>query len=330
MCSALATSLRPDFYEFFPLYSRRELQQRLDAFGVAIATGMEPLNILTAWDDPRVRGWLERHVESDPSRRAVELAAVLSDSRVSPAVASAVAQAQRHRFLGPEHQWCAYLNASVVTRAHSALSSPGLVCLMVERLGPRPGEVILEVGSGAGFHLACLSGLLKDACALRGVEIDPELAALSREVLRQQGVVAEISVADAYAGEHSREADRVFVTHASDRGIASFGPGTSASYRPLVLQHARPLTRAEFESEPRNSWLWREYGSFDGYLAGDWAWYCCLETLWWVGGERRARVLSRLYDVTFVYPIEAPQSSVFEKDDTGGEVLALLYERLQA
>ena len=59
------------------------------------------------------------------------------------------------------------------------------------------------------------------------------------------------------------------------------------------------MTQEEFESEPATSWLWRRFGSYDGYCTGSWNQYLALERFKLQAGGQRRRI-GVVYDVRFV------------------------------
>jgi SAM-dependent methyltransferase len=58
---------------------------------------------------------------------------------------------------------------------------------LVERLAPRPGEVILDVGCGTGRNFAQIQDRIGPAGRLIGVEQSPEMLALARALVERRG-----------------------------------------------------------------------------------------------------------------------------------------------
>ena len=64
------------------------------------------------------------------------------------------------------------------------VSQPYIVAYMTERLNPRPGEKVLEIGTGSGYQAAVLAEL---GSQVYTIEILPALADHARQVLAGQG-----------------------------------------------------------------------------------------------------------------------------------------------
>jgi protein-L-isoaspartate(D-aspartate) O-methyltransferase len=64
------------------------------------------------------------------------------------------------------------------------ISQPYIVAYMTERLNLKPGEKVLEIGTGSGYQAAVLAAL---GAEVYSIEIVPELAAHARKVLAEEG-----------------------------------------------------------------------------------------------------------------------------------------------
>jgi len=78
-----------------------------------------------------------------------------------------------------------YHNVSVAIDAERMLfnGAPGLVCMAIDALAPRPGERVLHIGAGTGYFTAIAAHCVGRRGRVVGVEIDPSLAARARENL---------------------------------------------------------------------------------------------------------------------------------------------------
>ena len=96
------------------------------------------------------------------------------------------------------------------------ISQPFIVAYMTEVIGPRPGEKILEIGTGSGYQAAVLA---ECGAEVYTIEIIPELARHAETVLRAEGYADRVHVraGDGYQGwpEHA-PFDRIIVTCAPE------------------------------------------------------------------------------------------------------------------
>ena len=93
----------------------------------------------------------------------------------------------------------------------ATISQPFIVAYMTQRLALKPGERVLEVGTGSGYQAAVLAAMGVQVWSL---ELVPELAAHARRVLRAEGF-AEVRVRCANGHDGWREAapfDAIVVT----------------------------------------------------------------------------------------------------------------------
>jgi protein-L-isoaspartate(D-aspartate) O-methyltransferase len=103
---------------------------------------------------------------------------------LSERVMAAMASVPREEFVLPAYRHRAYDNTPLPIEAGQTISQPLIVALMTDLLETRPGDVILEVGTGSGYQAAVLAGLVEQ---VYGVEIVPELAAGAARVLARLG-----------------------------------------------------------------------------------------------------------------------------------------------
>lgn len=107
-------------------------------------------------------------------------------------VATAVRTVPRHLFIPHVPLEIAYADDVVLMKrnqagvAISSVSQPSIVALMLEQAGIRPGDRVLEIGSG-GYNAALLRELTGPDGCVTTVDIDSEVAARARALLDEAG-----------------------------------------------------------------------------------------------------------------------------------------------
>ena len=120
----------------------------------------------------------------------------------------------RHLFISPESQSFAYSDCPIQIGLGQTISQPYIVGLMTELLQVRPGDKVLEIGTGSGYQAAILAEL---AGVVHTVERHPELAQEAEARLNGLGYDnVFIHSGDGSLG-HAQDApyDRILVTAAS-------------------------------------------------------------------------------------------------------------------
>ena len=120
----------------------------------------------------------------------------INDERVLEAMAAI----PRERFIDARYRRSAYADEALPIDAGQTISQPWIVARMTELLAPRPGDRVLELGTGSGYQATVLAWLGADVTSL---ERHPELARQARErigALDLPGQV-DIRVADGSLGD---------------------------------------------------------------------------------------------------------------------------------
>jgi protein-L-isoaspartate(D-aspartate) O-methyltransferase len=100
----------------------------------------------------------------------------IADARVLAAIAAV----PRELFVLEEHVYDAYEDAPLPIGGGQTISQPTVVARMCELLELRPGDRVLDVGTGSGYHAAVLARL---AARVWGIERNPRLAERARLAL---------------------------------------------------------------------------------------------------------------------------------------------------
>lgn len=78
---------------------------------------------------------------------------------LSERVMSALARVPRHRLVPPGEERHAYRNRPLSIGMGQTISQPFIVALMTDLLDVKPGEKVLEIGTGSGYQAAVLAEL---------------------------------------------------------------------------------------------------------------------------------------------------------------------------
>ena len=96
-------------------------------------------------------------------------------------VLRAIAAVPRDRFVTEAHAHDAWANEALPIGGGQTISQPLVVAHMCELLDIQPGERVLDVGTGSGYHAAVLTAL---GAHVWTIERDPELSRWAEENLR--------------------------------------------------------------------------------------------------------------------------------------------------
>lgn len=104
-----------------------------------------------------------------------------SSHLTDPKVIAAMKTVDRALFMPRDYRARAY-DIAVISLDGYTLSEPGLVGYMIQSLALKPTDVVLDVGSGSGYHAAIMSRLCH---AVFGVEVLPHAVERSRIALKE-------------------------------------------------------------------------------------------------------------------------------------------------
>lgn len=110
----------------------------------------------------------------------------------TPEVEAAFLHVPRHLFLPDVEAGLAYRDEAIVTRVSdgvpiSSSSQPSIMAIMLEQLGLRPGQRVLEVGAGTGYNAALLAHMVGEAGLVVTMDIDEDIVRQAREHLDAAG-----------------------------------------------------------------------------------------------------------------------------------------------
>ena len=111
-------------------------------------------------------------------------AAYTGRKKLASSVRAAMAGVPREEFVsGAEQEW-AWVNRPLPIGHGQTISQPFIVALMTDLLDPKPGDVVLEIGTGSGYQAAVLSKLV---ARVYSIEVVEDLASAAGERLARLG-----------------------------------------------------------------------------------------------------------------------------------------------
>jgi protein-L-isoaspartate(D-aspartate) O-methyltransferase len=133
-----------------------------------------------------------------------------------PRVLDALRRAPREAFVPADAAAFAYANRPLPIGHGQTISQPAIVALMTDMIAPRPGEKLLEIGTGSGWQAAVLAAL---GAQVFSVEVIPELSARAAAALAAQGFAdVRLRVGDGWQGwPEEAPFDAILVTAAAPR-----------------------------------------------------------------------------------------------------------------
>lgn len=135
----------------------------------------------------------------------------VKDKKVLDAMRSVL----RHEFVPASYFSQAYNDHPVPIGYGQTISQPYIVALMTELADVKPGEKVLEIGTGSGYQAAVLAEITDSVYT---IEIIKELGATASELLKRLGYnQVKIKIADGYYGwKEFAPFDAIVVTAAAE------------------------------------------------------------------------------------------------------------------
>ena len=164
---------------------------------------------------------IPREVALYETRRLAMVSETIESRGVTdPAVLHAMRATPRHRFVLPEDLEAAYEDRPLSIGYGQTISQPYIVAWMTELLELKPGDKVLEIGTGSGYQAAVLAEI--GDLEVYSIEIVPELAEIAAKRLAELGYSdVKLRQADGYFGwEEAAPFDAIIVTAAPDHAPA--------------------------------------------------------------------------------------------------------------
>jgi protein-L-isoaspartate(D-aspartate) O-methyltransferase len=113
-------------------------------------------------------------------------------------VLAAMRKVPREEFVPESVRASAYEDGPLPIGEGQTISQPYIVALMTELLEVKPGDKVLEIGTGSGYQAAILADLTPEVYT---IEIIPALAMRAEETLKRLGYTrVRVRVGDGYLG----------------------------------------------------------------------------------------------------------------------------------
>ena len=136
--------------------------------------------------------------------------------KFSARVMQAMASVPRHRFVPPSYGPLAYANRPLPIGHGQTISQPYIVALMSELLDTKPGDAVLEIGTGSGYQAAVLAALVDRVYSIEIIEAVGRNAAALLQQLGYRNI--DTRIGDGYHGWPERAPfDAIIVTAAAPR-----------------------------------------------------------------------------------------------------------------
>jgi protein-L-isoaspartate(D-aspartate) O-methyltransferase len=98
----------------------------------------------------------------------------------SPQIVRAFSAINREDFVVRDMKGWAQVDEALPLPSGQTISQPYVVAFMLEKLGPKAGQKILDIGSGSGWTTALLASIVGQRGKVIGIEVLPELAAFGK------------------------------------------------------------------------------------------------------------------------------------------------------
>ena len=113
-------------------------------------------------------------------------------------VLMAMRKVPRHLFVPERYREQAYDDHALPIEEKQTISQPFIVAIMTDVIDVRPGDKVLEIGTGSGYQAAILAEIVKEVYT---IEIIPELGLSAENLLNNQGYNnISFRIGDGYQG----------------------------------------------------------------------------------------------------------------------------------
>lgn len=153
---------------------------------------------------------------SQDTREAKKLAESLSKKGITDKrVLAAIGNIPRHEFIDESLREYAYLDRPLPIEKGQTISQPYTVAYQSELLQLKPGEKVLEIGTGSGYQAAVLCEMGADVYSIERYQ---DLYLQAKETLNKLGYHPNLFFGDGYEGlPDSAPFDKILITAAPEK-----------------------------------------------------------------------------------------------------------------
>lgn len=138
----------------------------------------------------------------------------------TPRIIEAFRQIKRVDFMPEDIKNLAEINEALPIGYGQTISQPLVVAFMLEQLQPRPGDKILDVGSGSGWTTALLGEIVGPKGKVIGIETIPELKEFGEKNAAKYNLSVQFICADGSKGyEKEASFDEILCSAAVQKKI---------------------------------------------------------------------------------------------------------------
>ena len=142
---------------------------------------------------------------------------IQKDYLKSEKVKNAFFEISRENFVSKKDKNKAYIDTPIQIGSGQTISAPHMIAIMCEELDLKPGQKVLEIGTGSGYHAAVVSKIIGKSGHVYSIERHENLAEKAK-INIQKACIKNVSVE---VGDGSRGLskyqpyDRIYVTCAA-------------------------------------------------------------------------------------------------------------------
>ena len=140
----------------------------------------------------------------------------------TPRIIKAFQKIARYDFMPDDIKQLAEINEAMPIGQGQTISQPLTVAFMFEQLQPKPGDNILDIGSGSGWTTALLAQIVASKGKVTGIEIIPEIKEFGEKNIKKYNFIkkgiAQFICADGSKG-YKKEApfDKILASAAGNQ-----------------------------------------------------------------------------------------------------------------